>query len=142
MRILNTKYYLIFILINIAFSGILMNLLNCKCSTSSVPELTTIFVNTDSINIGKIVWGNKRKVVFQIKNKGNYPLIIKDIKTACECTTFSYDKEPLCPNHSKIISVVFEAITLGTFTRTIDIICNIKTERCKLKISGEVLYLR
>ena len=50
------------------------------------------------INYGKITKGDNGKRIFEFTNIGNAPLIIKEIKTSCDCAIPKKPEKPIMPN--------------------------------------------
>lgn len=99
---------------------------------------TTIKAERDSLDLGIVKYGEKKHAVFKIENRGDSPLIIKDVRTSCGCTNATWDKHPVKPGKTTEISVVFEPNSLGKFIKSIDILCNIPEQVYSLKILGQV----
>lgn len=101
-------------------------------------DMTTIVLKTDSISLGKIKWGYKKRASFYMKNTGKYPLVIKEAKAVCGCTQVIWSNEPVKPGRLAKIAFIFEATSQGDFVKIINVRCNTLDEKYELKISGEV----
>lgn len=105
---------------------------------SATAQPTVIKAERDSINLGTVKYGEKRFATFKITNRGDSPLIIRDVRTSCGCTNASWDKQPVKPGKMTEISVIFEPNSLGKFIKSIDVLCNIPEQVYSLKILGQV----
>jgi len=75
---------------------------------------------------------------FILTNEGNEPLIISKATASCGCTNLSYEKEPIMPGKSTVISATYNAAALGVFTKTITVITNASEQPVILQIKGKV----
>lgn len=94
--------------------------------------------DTVSIDYGKINQGESGVRVFEFKNIGKVPLIIKDIKSTCGCTVPKKPEKPIMPGEIGQIEVSYDTKRLGGFSKAITIISNAKASRKMLKIKGYV----
>lgn len=99
---------------------------------------TTIKAERDSVDLGIVKYGEKKHATFKITNRGDSPLIIRDVRTSCGCTNATWDKRPVKPGKTTEVSVVFEPNSLGKFIKSIDILCNIPEQVYSLKILGQI----
>lgn len=105
---------------------------------TATAQPTMIKAEKDSVDLGTVKYGEKKNAVFKVTNRGDSPLIIRDVRTSCGCTNASWDKHPVKPGKTTEISVVFEPNSLGKFIKSIDILCNIPEQVYSLKILGQV----
>jgi hypothetical protein len=59
-------------------------------------------------NFGFVKKGEQVKLVFQICNKGNAPLIINDVEVSCTCTSVDFPKQPILAGQQATITLTFE----------------------------------
>ncbi len=94
----------------------------------------------ESHNFGAIKEGIVAEYTFKFKNDGNQPLILKDVRPSCGCTTPEWSKEPVQPGKSGIIVVKFNSAGRpGKFNKSITITSNITDDTKILFISGTVI---
>lgn len=93
----------------------------------------------DIIDYGRVDQHSNGTRVFEFTNVGKSPLIIKDIKTSCDCTIPKIPKEPILPGEKGTIEVVYDTSKLGGFYKMITIFSNSKTKVYQIKIKGIVL---
>ena len=54
---------------------------------------TSVQLNKDSVNLGIFSSKTIKHIPFQLKNAGNYPLLIQDVSTSCSCSVAKYEKD-------------------------------------------------
>lgn len=91
------------------------------------------------INYGKIKQHTNGKKVFTFTNIGKSPLIIKDIKTSCDCAIPKKLTDPIMPGEKGTIVVVYDTSKLGGFTKQITIFSNAKNRRKRIRIKGFIV---
>ncbi|MES2680789.1 MAG: DUF1573 domain-containing protein [Bacteroidota bacterium] len=91
-------------------------------------------------NFGFVKKGEVVKVVYDITNKGNQPLIISDTEVSCSCTTVEFPGQPVLPGqHAKII-VSFDTKTVyNRQDRVVYVNSNDPKGPAKLRYKGVVL---
>ncbi|MBU3009946.1 DUF1573 domain-containing protein [Polaribacter vadi] len=90
------------------------------------------------INYGKIKKGENGKRIFEFTNIGNAPLIIKDIKTSCDCAIPEKPKKPIMPGEKMKLTVEYDTSKLGGFSKEIIIFSNAKEAIKRIKIKGYI----
>ena len=84
--------------------------------------------------------GGKVTHHFKFINKGKAPLLIKYIETTCGCTTPKWNKRPILPRDSGIISVTFNPKDRpGVFSKKIIVYTNATPPNTVLRLEGEVI---
>jgi len=77
---------------------------------------------------------------FKYKNTGSDPLIISDIKTACECTLADWVKKPIMPGQTGIVKAGYKYKgKVGTFNKALTITSNTTPAISHLTIKGVIL---
>lgn len=76
--------------------------------------------------------------VFNFKNTGDQPLVIKHAKGSCGCTVPTYPKEPIMPGETGVIEVRYDTKRIGPFTKSVTLTTNEASGRRVLKIKGKV----
>lgn len=104
--------------------------------TSVKSEIT--WVNSETIDLGKIEKGVPKTVTFEFQNSGNAPLIISSAKGQCGCTKVEYSKEPIQANAKGFVKVTYNAANQGTFNKSIVVYANSSEKQIQLNIKGEV----
>lgn len=77
---------------------------------------------------------------FIFTNKGTSPLVIKDVKASCGCTTPSYTKDPIQPGKKGSIKAQFDPSNRpGVFDKTLTVTANSDPAMSFIKIQGFVI---
>jgi len=96
----------------------------------------------ETINYGTVTKGeDSGKRVFEFKNVGNEPLLIRDAKSSCGCTVPSFPKEPIAPGGKGQIKVQYN-MNPGPISKTITIETNATNKEngmIPLRIKGTVV---
>jgi len=95
---------------------------------------------TTNHDFGKIEQGKPAVYKFEFTNTGGKPIIIKDVKSSCGCTTPDWSKKPVAPGAKGYITVSYDTKGRpGTFKKTITVISNAKNSPIVLTVRGTVL---
>jgi hypothetical protein len=90
-------------------------------------------------NFGKIKTGDQVSHEFKFTNIGQVPLIIKDAKASCGCTTPEFTREPIKPGESGSVHVIFDSSgKTGIQDKMITIIANTTPEQNNVHLVGEI----
>lgn len=77
---------------------------------------------------------------FAFTNTGSMPVIIKDVKPSCGCTTPDWTKEPVLPGNTGFVSATFNPSGRpGPFTKTITVNSNASNNPVTLRFNGTVI---
>ena len=91
-------------------------------------------------NFGFVKKGEVVKLDYIIKNSGNQPLIITSVEIGCSCTTVNYPKQPIAPNKTETVTIIFDTKTVyDRQDRVILLKSNDKKGIIKLRYKGVVL---
>lgn len=102
----------------------------------SAQEITT---ENKVIDCGQIVFRTPVTAEFLVENSGSQPLIIKDVRTSCGCTTVDYPTTPIPPKQKFMVKATYDAKQLGRFNKQIGIYSNGSAEPTMLSIRGVVV---
>lgn len=105
----------------------------------AIAGITQIHLNQDSVNLGKLSYSSTKNTTFQIRNNGDHPLVIQTINTECGCTVAKYDKKPIAKGETATVILVYKPNSLGYFSKSAAVICNVASGYFRLTISGEVV---
>ncbi len=89
-------------------------------------------------DFGSIKQGIPQKATFMITNDSDQPLILKNVKGSCGCTTTNYPTEPVPAGSTAEIEATFNAKTPGAFRKTVSVFTNLKEDPFILVIKGTV----
>ncbi|MFB6343790.1 DUF1573 domain-containing protein [Saccharicrinis sp. FJH62] len=83
--------------------------------------------------------GGKVETVFEFRNLGQEPLMIKNVTSSCGCTTPTYSKEPILPGKSGQIRAVFDPMNRpGKVLKHVTVYTNASAEPVVLTLTGNV----
>lgn len=125
----------------IAFLALGLALFSCASKEKmEIGNKTTISVK-DTFNAGKVMLGEEVEANFTIKNTGNYPLIIAEVKGECSCTVAEFPEEPIEPGESGKISATVRTDNAaeGMLSKGVRIIANTEPSLTKLTINAEIV---
>ncbi|MBN1981330.1 MAG: DUF1573 domain-containing protein [Chitinivibrionales bacterium] len=110
---------------------------------SSLLSAPIIEVDTQDVNWGPIkkATTEQLKHVFILKNKGDAPLHLTEVRPSCGCTAVEYDSVIAPGKQGKLLSVIkLSSLHDGDFTKTISVISNASNnQRLRLSLSGKIL---
>jgi hypothetical protein len=109
--------------------------INVNKISEASPE--AIFLKETEFNFGKIPQGKPVTHVFLFTNTGNTPLNLENVQASCGCTTPEWSKDAIATGASSKITVGFNAMNEGPFTKFITITYN-GTQNKQINIKGEV----
>lgn len=98
---------------------------NSNSGKQSFETAPIIKFEQDLIDLGQIIKGESRDLVFNFTNVGTEDLVI-EIATTCKCTDITWPKEPIKVGQSGVITATFNTAEqeLGAVEKSIDIVAN------------------
>jgi hypothetical protein len=91
-------------------------------------------------NFGFVKKGDVVKENYEVTNKGNAPLLLKDVQIGCSCTTATFDIKPILPGHTTTVTIIFDTEhTYDRQDRTVLLHSNDPKSPHKLSYKGVVL---
>jgi len=100
----------------------------------------SISIKEKVIDYGSLKKGANGLKKVEIKNDGDKPLIISQVKSTCGCTIPEWPKTPIMPGKSNFITIEYDTKKVGPINKMIEIFSNDpKLGRKTLKIKGEIL---
>ena len=139
MRRFKNKCYSIFILLCLIAVGVYYFYAVLHENSTIRIVNTKVELLTDSLSIGKFEYYSIKRIHFKLKNNGNQPLVISRVNTSCGCTAAKYDKKPVPRGETTTVVLEYKPNSLGYFSKTADVVCNVPKGYVRLKISGEVV---
>lgn len=90
---------------------------------------------------GTVAKGEIVKAKIALKNVGEYPLVIANVKPACSCTVPSYDTDPVAPGETAYINaeVDTDKTGKGIINKPITITANTRPSTTKVTIKASVI---
>ena len=99
----------------------------------------TISFDKTTFDYGNVKAGSDGQRFFTVKNTGDKPLIISEVKPSCGCTTPEWSKDPILPGKSTQIKVGYNTGIKGAFNKLIEVYSNDpQNSRAVLYIKGNV----
>lgn len=96
-------------------------------------------VNHEVANMGEVIFQLPRQVSFSVTNKGNQPLVIKQVTPSCGCTTVEWPRAAIAPGESGEITALYDAAMLGVFQKELEVYTNAAEEPVYLHLQGRVV---
>ena len=92
-------------------------------------------------NFGNVAPGSSSPHTFKFVNTGDVPLTISDARASCGCTVPEWPKEPIPPNGTGELKVVFtpKETQMGVQNKTVTVTANIPTKTVQLNIEANVV---
>jgi hypothetical protein len=108
---------------------------------SAQKSTAVIKLKEETFDFGTIKESNgKVSHVFEFSNTGSIPLIITDVKPACDCTTPEWTRQPILPGKTGTIKATYDPKDRGGyFQKEIKVITNANPSTITLKITGMVV---
>jgi hypothetical protein len=78
---------------------------NTPLDTNNIAKIT---MEETDFNFGSVNEGDVVKHTFKLKNVGNQPLLITDIRTTCGCTVPTWNKSPIAAKANDQVEVKFD----------------------------------
>lgn len=91
-------------------------------------------------SFGFVKKGEVVKLNYEVKNIGNAPLIIEDIEVSCSCTRTEFSSQPILPNYTQTVTLIFNTeTTYDRQDRIALLYSNGSSKPIKLRYKGVVL---
>ena len=121
----------------LAFTYITNAQTNVTITPAVKPASEAISLKETEYNFGKIPQGKPVTHVFEFTNTGDGLFILNNVQASCGCTTPEWSKDTLVSGASSKITVGYNAMNEGSFTKFITITYN-GTQSKQIMIKGEV----
>jgi hypothetical protein len=102
------------------------------------PSAPDIKFKATTHDYGTIMQDADGNCEFKFTNTGKEPLILASAVGSCGCTVPTFSKEPVMPGKEGAIKVHYDTHRIGSFTKTVTVTSNAKTDRVVLTIQGTV----
>jgi len=112
------------------------------CGSTEAPQVgnkTSMIVNK-TFDAGTVVRGEIIKAKFTVKNTGDFPLVIADVKGSCSCTVASKPDAPIQPGDEAVIKaeVDTERTSTGSISKSVRIVANTEPSVTEVGIKATV----
>ena len=125
----------------ILFVGLILSIVACGGnSEGEVGQYTTIELD-EEFDAGTVAKGEIIKADIRIKNVGDYPLVIANVKGSCSCTVTDYEQDPIAPGASTVIKaeVNTDNINKGIISKSVSITANTRPSTTNVVIKARVI---
>jgi hypothetical protein len=114
-----------------------------SCNSNNKIEVgnkTTMEI-TKEFKAGNIILGEEIEAVFKLKNTGNYPLIIAEVKGSCSCTVADYPEDPIAPGETEEITATVRTDNAapGQLSKEVRVVANTEPSLSVLNIRANVI---
>ena len=118
-------------------------LLLTSCDDNSeivVGNKTTMEINTE-FDAGDVIKGEVVTATFTLKNTGDYPLVIGEVRGSCSCTVAESPEEPVLPGESgEIMAYVnTDKVQAGPLHKSVRIVSNTEPSVTEVIIKANVI---
>lgn len=117
---------------------LVFTIFSCQSKQSSNTKTTSAKALQASIDLNEVEINTTKTCAFTIKNTGDIPLTIYNVKTSCGCTNAKWSKRPIKPGKSSEISIEFSDKYPGRFHKTVTVIGNLN-DPLELNIQGRLV---
>ena len=125
-------------MLNPKIKDLYLEIITGKKRVGADKSVTTVSMDQSEKNFGNIPLNEKREHIFMLVNTGNKPLVIYDVVTSCGCTKAEYGKEPVRPDETLELKVIYNAEDKGRFRKNLTVYCNAEDSPLKLTVVGVV----
>jgi len=89
---------------------------------------------------GTVVKGEKVEARFIIRNTGDYPLVISEVKGSCSCTVAEKPEDPIQPGEQGVITAEVDTDATGTgiISKSVRIVANTEPSVTEVAIKANV----
>jgi hypothetical protein len=123
------------------FFGLIILIQSCTGGDQvEIGNKTTMEVNL-VFDAGKVVKGEVIDAKFTIKNTGDFPLVIGDVKGSCSCTVAEKPEKPILPGDEGTIKahVTTQSANAGVLAKVVNIVANTEPSRTEVVIRANIL---
>ena len=99
---------------------------------------TQIEADRVEFDLGIIPKGEAKTVSVSIKNVGGSPFMIFDTRASCGCTHIEYEKKPVHPDSTTIVSITYNADDRGYFNKTVSVYGNMDNSPLIIRLKGNI----
>ena len=113
----------------------LMMLSSWVALSVSAQKITT---QHEVVDCGQIVFRHPITTEFRLKNEGDRPLVINQVKKSCGCTSVEYPTGSIAPGEEFTVKMTYDAKQMGTFNKQLLLYSN-AGEPYMLTMQGKVV---
>lgn len=98
-----------------------------------------IEVKNAVIDCGQVAYQSPVSVDFELRNKANHAVKIKDVKVSCGCTTVDYPTDEIKGGETFTMRVTYDAMTMGHFNKVVGVYSDADDKPMELRVKGVVV---
>ena len=91
------------------------------------------------MNVGEILYLSPRTLTYKLINRGTEPTTITSVVPSCGCTQVRYPQTPIAAGDAAELTATYDARTLGTFQKEIEVYSSGASEPLYLTFQGRVV---
>lgn len=99
---------------------------------------TQVVAGKTEFDLGTLSKGDAKTVNVSIKNVGGLPFMIFDTRASCGCTHTEYEKKPVHPDSTTIVSITYNADDRGYFNKTVSVYGNMDNSPLIIRLKGTI----
>lgn len=110
-----------------------------KASADSANYTTIQWLDSTTLNLGKLKKNQEVEVSYRFKNAGDKVLVVESVSAGCGCTIPEKPEKPIGPGEEGVIKAKFNGSGNGTISKFITVIANTKPDRSHtLTFTGDI----
>jgi len=110
-----------------------------SCQLSVVMAQPRFVPDTDIKKVGEVEFQVPRQFSLGFTNKGDKPLLIKEVKASCGCLDVSFPNTAIAAGSRSEITLTFDAKLLGSFYKEVEVLTNASDKPAYIAIQGTVV---
>ena len=96
-------------------------------------------VSNDVVDCGQVAYQSPVTAEFEVTNKGNHAMKIKDVKASCGCIGLEYPRGEIVAGETFAVKVTYDAMTMGHFEKQIGVYADNGDSPLELRMKGVVV---
>lgn len=117
----------------------ILTILALLCGTAAAQAQPRFVPETPDVKVGEVIFQNPKTIRYTVTNKGNKPLVIKEVRPSCGCTEATWTKSPIAAGAQGIITATYDARIMGTFHKELAVYTNAGDDPVYLSFQGRVV---
>lgn len=108
-------------------------------ATFSIVAQPRFVADNEILKVGEVLFQHPKTFSLPFTNKGNQPLVIQEVHPSCGCVKVTYPAGEIAPGEKGELLVEFDAQTLGTFYKDIELLTSASETPTYMAIQGYVV---
>lgn len=119
---------------------VILSIIAIGCNNYLRSNKAKISFSSSEYDFGVLGFEKEAEYNIALKNPGEIPLVIYNVKASCGCTTPEWPKRPIKPGQEGALVIRYDASHPGKFKKAITIYYNGEDSPKVLTVKGEVEY--